>query len=332
MSLFSDHILGPDTHANRPASAPKRTLYVCTTHNTMDYYDGAAWQLWATLDGLGGSTLTTKGDLLTRTGSAVARQAVGADATSLVADSGQANGIKWENRVKSVVAGTNITVDNTDPLNPVIASSGGGGGGGSAFALDPVTLNATYGDHFTGASLNARWSRAGSYVVGDETYQQGGGSFLLTASRTSGSYYYQTPPAGNFSIVMACNFHSSGSVMFGPCILDGSGNGVAGVTYNSSPNGPGTINVSGAAYGGTFNGNAAGVPQGSLVIQGPRVWYKLTKSGTSYTSYVSLNGYTWSPTGSSLTSAITPTRIGFGTFFGGNNIAAGLGVDFFDVQ
>jgi hypothetical protein len=32
--------------------------------------------------------------------------------------------------VQSVVAGTNITVDNTNPANPIISASGGGGGGG----------------------------------------------------------------------------------------------------------------------------------------------------------------------------------------------------------
>jgi len=37
--------------------------------------------------------------------------------------------------VSSVVAGANITVDNTDPFNPVIASTGGGGGGGGRTIL-----------------------------------------------------------------------------------------------------------------------------------------------------------------------------------------------------
>ena len=31
--------------------------------------------------------------------------------------------------IESIVAGTNITVDNTDPLNPVVSATGGGGGG-----------------------------------------------------------------------------------------------------------------------------------------------------------------------------------------------------------
>ena len=32
--------------------------------------------------------------------------------------------------IESVIAGTNVTIDNTDPLNPIISSTGGGGGGG----------------------------------------------------------------------------------------------------------------------------------------------------------------------------------------------------------
>ncbi len=32
------------------------------------------------------------------------------------------------NKINSIVAGTNVTVDNTDPLNPIINAAGGGGG------------------------------------------------------------------------------------------------------------------------------------------------------------------------------------------------------------
>jgi hypothetical protein len=34
--------------------------------------------------------------------------------------------------VQSIVAGTDISVDATDPANPIVSSTGGGGGGGSA--------------------------------------------------------------------------------------------------------------------------------------------------------------------------------------------------------
>lgn len=64
-----------------------------------------------------------KGDLLVGTANdAASRLAVGANATSLVADSTQATGIKWENRVKTVTAtGAGIGVNNADPLNPVVS-------------------------------------------------------------------------------------------------------------------------------------------------------------------------------------------------------------------
>lgn len=45
--------------------------------------------------------------------------------------SGSGSGI-----VESVVAGTNVTVDSTDPANPIVSSSGGGGGGDIG---DPIT-------------------------------------------------------------------------------------------------------------------------------------------------------------------------------------------------
>lgn len=42
-------------------------------------------------------------------------------------------------RVNSVVAGTNVTVDNTDPRNPVVSSTGGSGGGIPQYNSDPVS-------------------------------------------------------------------------------------------------------------------------------------------------------------------------------------------------
>ena len=57
------------------------------------------------------STLTTKGDLLVHTGSAHARQGVGANNTLLVADSAQTNGVKWA----ATLSGLTLT-------SPVISS------------------------------------------------------------------------------------------------------------------------------------------------------------------------------------------------------------------
>jgi hypothetical protein len=60
--------------------------------------------------------------------------------------------------------------------------------------LTPSSLHATWGDHFTGASLDAKWTRV-TYTSGDETYQAGGGSFLQIAPRAGGPTTTSRPPA-----------------------------------------------------------------------------------------------------------------------------------------
>ena len=52
-------------------------------------------------------------------------------------------------KLDSVVAGTNITVDNTDPLNPIISSSGGGGGGSQTLADTLILGNTTDGENIS---------------------------------------------------------------------------------------------------------------------------------------------------------------------------------------
>ena len=49
-------------------------------------------------------------------------------------------------QVNSVVAGINVTVDSSDPANPIVSSTGGGGGGGqvnSVVAGNNVTVDST---------------------------------------------------------------------------------------------------------------------------------------------------------------------------------------------
>lgn len=54
-----------------------------------------------------------------------------------------AQGAKADTALQSVVAGANVTIDNTDPRNPIISSSGGGGGGGTEI-FPTVALAAIY--------------------------------------------------------------------------------------------------------------------------------------------------------------------------------------------
>jgi len=71
-------------------------------------------------------TLTTKGDLLTRTGSALDRLAVSTDGYVLEADSGESTGIKWSDR-KSVSinpqTGTTYTLDLDDAGKVITATN-----------------------------------------------------------------------------------------------------------------------------------------------------------------------------------------------------------------
>jgi hypothetical protein len=45
---YADHVLGPDTHANRPAATavPEGCLYACTTHALVYKSDGATWSTY----------------------------------------------------------------------------------------------------------------------------------------------------------------------------------------------------------------------------------------------------------------------------------------------
>ena len=76
-----------------------------------------------------GNTLTVEGDT-TLNGTLTARNGIQTDGSDINAGTGS---IFASNLIESLVAGRNITIDYTDPNNPVIsARSSGGGGGGSS--------------------------------------------------------------------------------------------------------------------------------------------------------------------------------------------------------
>lgn len=80
---------------------------------------------------LAGAALTTKGDLLGFT-TFIDRYPVGPNTYVLTADDTTPFGWAWippaAGGVVSVVAGTGITVDSTDPANPVVSASASSGG------------------------------------------------------------------------------------------------------------------------------------------------------------------------------------------------------------
>jgi hypothetical protein len=89
--------------------------------------------------------------------------------------------------VLSVVAGTNVTVDNTDPQNPVVSSSGGGGGGGGGgpYRWVRIYMAANGGDAYC--------------AIGEiEVHATVGGSDLTSPSTPvyAKSSYSASPPSG----------------------------------------------------------------------------------------------------------------------------------------
>lgn len=69
VTRFIDHILGPDTHANRPAASacPWGTVYHCTTHDMLEMNDSGTWIDWAALIGSAGLPIGgTTGQILTK--------------------------------------------------------------------------------------------------------------------------------------------------------------------------------------------------------------------------------------------------------------------------
>jgi len=85
------------------------------------------------------SLLTTKGDLLTRTSSAVARQGVGSDGQLLTADSAQPNGIKWATptagMTNPMTTAADLIVGGTSGTPTRLAK----GSDGQVLTVDPTT-------------------------------------------------------------------------------------------------------------------------------------------------------------------------------------------------
>lgn len=133
-----------DTVARLPVGADGSLLNADSTGLTgMAYVTRASLAADSAFSGtyVAGSTLTTKGDLLGRTSSAVARVEVGTNDYVLTADSAMTTGVKWAAIAQSQV--TNLTTDLAAkaPATPTVGTSLGTSG---TVDLDMSALNGTY--------------------------------------------------------------------------------------------------------------------------------------------------------------------------------------------
>lgn len=276
--------------------------------------------------------MTTRGDIIVRNSSnTTARLAVGSAGKFLTSDGtdtayGQGPLTTTGDLMIGATGGTPTRLAAGATSGHVLTSNGTGaapswqaaaGGGGLTWLIDSTALNGTYGDEFTDASLNARWTRhvQGS---GEEAYQQGAGASALRVTYSTGAaarYIYQTAPAGT-NETWECSFtiwdRTSTGQMYGIIMVDTSGNGVGAFLY-PNPVGYYLFNIASHAYTSTLTSQA--IAQ-LFMNAGQRIWIKLRKaSGVFYCSY-SLNGETYAPEISGTPSAFTPARIGFGRVLG----------------
>lgn len=222
--------------------------------------------------------------------------------------------------------GTSGEASRSDHVHP--DDGGGGGGGSAAFYLDTYSLprDATYGDDFDGASLDARWTRK-NIVSGQEHYQDGDGSWMrvdMAGTSTAAQQYQQTLPGGDWDFVCSMTFYVQGAsaTMYGLVAYDNSGNGLGPVAYVGDHN---TYLGLIASY--TYSSNGGGIVI-SVMPNAKKLWYRLKKVSTTYTAYISLDGMTWSR-GPTRTDATTFTKIAFGRIYGGTTDEEFV-VDMFD--
>lgn len=109
-----------------------------------------------------------------------------------------AQGALADTAVQSVVAGSNVTVDNTDPKNPVISATGGGGGGsgdvtGPSSSVDGeiALYNSTTGKVIKRASttgiLKASSGVLSAATAGTDYYNPGGTDVAIADGGTGAS-------------------------------------------------------------------------------------------------------------------------------------------------
>jgi len=193
------------------------------------------------------------------------------------------------------------------------------GGGGSAathmYPLDQYTLDATYGDDFTGSSLAAKWTRR-NFTSGAETYQLAPtGSFMRIAmtGRAIGDGYFQTAPSGDWTFMMSwvTRWWGNPNTCWGIACINSVGTGlatkVATITNAAFIIGGVTTYTT---YSGSFQNNPEETRLTVHAWDQIKTWAYLRKSGTNYYAAYSLSGETWGKETPAFSSSITVDRIG----------------------
>lgn len=212
--------------------------------------------------------------------------------------------------------------------HPETPSGGGGGGGGGRPPFDETTLDATYGDEFDTASLDAKWSRH-NLTSGDETYQTDDNGWLnvfIPNGSPQARHILQSCPAGDWTAVVSMVMYgvNSTNALVVLEAMDSSGNGISVSPYDDG----GYYMWFITAYDYSSTGGGGRWP-GAVHMGGEKHWNRLRKVGTTYYGSVSRDGHIWSKE-ISATWAGTPDRFGFGRIYN-SGVEVELHVDRFNV-
>jgi hypothetical protein len=221
------------TQAGLAYSVGSRIRVASSAAPTADWIEGI-------VTGYSGTTLAMTADLVSGSGThtdwlfslAGARGAAGATgATGPQGDPGDdgADGADGAaGVVQSIVAGTNVTVDDSDPANPVVSASGGGGGGSAlryVYNPDaPFSSPSAVDEEFDQGSLNTstKWTAIGTCTL-DWSYP-GCMGFLNAGGNIGG--FVQPTGGGDFVYRMKM------SLAMYPASANGMGFVVRGVGVN----------------------------------------------------------------------------------------------------
>lgn len=288
---------GADTHANRPAAnaVTAGTLYSCSDHDLIYISNGSAWSTYATVGGAGSSPLTTKGDVYVY-GSDDDRLPVGTNGHVLTADSAQALGVKW-------------------------AAPSGGGGGPSYLNLidEPPGSPDAFDDEFDDASITG-WTAVAAGTA--PTWTEDDYGLHLNAAAEAGHNWktqLKAIPSSDWTVATKLRPGTGISADFvragGLCLTDGTAtsNNVLLISraWNQAGIGDWSHGVTRLTNFTTFSSSAADFMRQAAHPAIP-VYYRITKSSTTFTFQVSNDGIQWvtAYSATAATFGFTPTHIG----------------------
>lgn len=201
-------------------------------------------------------------------------------------------------------------------------------------ALEPSTLDSTYGDHFLSSALDPKWTRRGR-PANEDLFSSPG---ILIPSPVNGANFGDTQEftdADEFDIFLAASHYSLADEGFGIICVNSSGTGLWTGYRNTNRLGIFTVTTWATSLEPVSNLGLAG---STLYGTGEKRWWKLMKrktalAGDLYAAAFSLDGMRWTHgTGWYDPSDFTPAYIGW--WLGVQNASANrpLAIDLFDAK